>query len=119
MTIYDLLMPQGRNSVYTTTEIGGSKICVLQRTQQIITMNANKSGTVKLFDIRKMEILDTIELTNSEITCSALSHDQKGLVLGLKDGKVKIIDVRNELLPTRETIDAFYDTVVFRKFWKS
>lgn len=42
LAIYDLLMPNNKNTIFSSKDIGGSKLCTLLRQQQIITFNSGK-----------------------------------------------------------------------------
>ena len=42
LVIYDLLLPNNKNTIFYSKDIGGSKLCTLLRQQQIITFNSNK-----------------------------------------------------------------------------
>jgi len=114
LAIYDLLLPNNRHLIHSTTEIGGTKLCTLERHQQILTFNGTKNGTMKIFDIRMQQVMDTIQLVNEEITAVTLSKDQETLITGGKDGIVKIWNI-NENFDLRESINAFVDNVTHKK----
>lgn len=114
LTIYDLLLPDNRNVIHSTREMGGTKLCTLLRRQQILSFNSHKNGAMKIFDIRQNKIMDTIQLVNDEITTVALSKDQQTLITGGKDGVVKIWDIKHEFV-LRESIDAFIDPATHKK----
>jgi WD40 repeat protein len=100
--------------IYDTSEMGGTLLCTLLRHQQIISFNSQKQGTIKIFDIRQQQIMETIQLINEEITAVELSKDQATLITGSKDGIVKIWDAHNNFA-LREQIEAFIDPVTHKK----
>ena len=97
------------NTIFSSKEIGGTKLCTLLRHQQIITFNSSKNGAIKIFDIRQQRIMDTIQLVNEEITAVTLNRSQDTLVTGTKEGVIKIWNLDNNFA-LRESIDAFVDT---------
>lgn len=114
MTIFDLLMPTSRNIIYSSKELGGTKVCTLLRSQQILAFNSMKNGQVSIFDIRKNQVIQTIQLGLDEITAVTLSKNQQTLITGSKEGVVKIWDIHNSF-NLRESIDAFVDQETRKK----
>ena len=108
IAIYDLLLPNNQHLTYTSPEIGGTKLCTLERYQQILAFNGTKNGTMKIFDIRMQKLMNEIQLWTDEITAITLSKDQRSLVTGTKDGIVKIWNIDKEF-ELRESINAFID----------
>ena len=62
LAIYDLLLPNNQHLVYKSSDIGGTKLCTLERHQQILTFNGTKNGTMKIFDIRMQRVMNEIQL---------------------------------------------------------
>ena len=114
MTIFDLLMPTSRNIIYSSKELGGTKVCTLLRSQQILAFNSMKNWQVSIFDIRKNQVIQTIQLGLDEITAVTLSKNQQTLITGSKEGVVKVWDIHNSF-NLRESIDAFVDQETRKK----
>lgn len=62
LAIYDLLLPNNKHTVFSSTEIGGTKLCTLQRHQQILCFNTSKNGAMSIFDIRTQKVMSTLQL---------------------------------------------------------
>ena len=109
LSIFDVLLPNNKCLVADLKDIGGTKLAILNSTQQVLCFNGTKNGYMQIFDIRQRQIFgDPIKLMDDQITAVTVSLDQKTLVTGSKDGMVSLWNLEKGF-EERESIEVFYD----------
>lgn len=85
---------------------GGNFLQIIKKTQTLLTFNA-KPGLITEHDLRKDgAVVRTKMIHNEEVTAVCMDQDQTTLVIGFKDGTVKIMN-SSDPFEVRETIQVF------------
>jgi WD40 repeat protein len=114
MWLNDLLMPASSNQVMENNQVSGNILLVNRSKNSIYSFN-HKPGLMTESDIRmNLKTVKSLQISSDEVTSACLDSQGSSLVIGTKDGRVKIVNL-DSTWSTRENLSQAFPAIEKKK----